>query len=107
MKKILLIPLFIFLYSCSATPYQKMNSWDGLGYEEVKIGPNKYQLTYLSNALTSMEITVIHWHTRAGELCGGNDKYISEFNEEYKNNIDMNNQGHRFPRVIGIIECKI
>lgn len=60
------------LFAC-ATPYQA-RGFSG-GYANFETQPGVYYVSFQGNGYTPRETVIRYWHTRAAEICGGNDRY--------------------------------
>jgi hypothetical protein len=62
----------IALFGC-ATPYQA-KGFSG-GYASFETQPGVYYVSFQGNGYTARETVIRYWHTRAADVCGGNDRY--------------------------------
>lgn len=69
MKNSLFLVLLPLLFTACATPYQASGALGG--YSEKKIADNKYELQFLGNKYTDMNVIHEFWSRRASELCNG------------------------------------
>lgn len=74
-RQLLLALISLVLASC-VTPYQ---AWNPLGgYSDYELGEGIYQLTFSGadwDTESTRERVLNFWHRRAGEICGGSDRY--------------------------------
>jgi hypothetical protein len=62
----------IVLFGC-ATTYQA-RGFSG-GYTSFETQPGVYYVSFQGNGYTPRETVIRYWHTKAAEICGGNDRY--------------------------------
>lgn len=62
----------IVLSGC-VTPYQA-KGFSG-GYSSFETQPGVYYVSFQGNGYTPRDTVIRYWHTRAAEVCGGNDRY--------------------------------
>jgi hypothetical protein len=108
----LFIALSIFVSGCT-TPYQKKDFWNYTlgGYEDSRIGEDKYSLKYVGSKQTKMEGIKKMWHRRAKELCSS-DAYVADFIEGSDTHLQTVEYAgvpvsstHQLPAVIGTVTC--
>ena len=108
---LLLALTLIGLCSC-ATPYAKKSLWNatggGSGWEDSKLGPDRYQLKFTGNGYTKPEAVLTMWHRRAAELCDSRP-YEAEFTEGTTPVEAYGSEGYvgtlKFPVVEGTVHC--
>ena len=78
--KVLISIIYLLLIGCGSTPYKPFNEGIvGGGYYEVRVPDKyvKYNVTYVGNGTSKMEIALQHWQRRSSELC--KDGYEVEY----------------------------
>jgi hypothetical protein len=105
MKNIVLIFTALLLVSC-ATSYQSYGMTGG--YKDKKLGPNKFEVYFQGNGVTSIEKVTEYWHKRAFELCEGGYDYEFLENGHDDNTIYAGATPIfvSYPTIIGVVECK-
>jgi hypothetical protein len=113
MNKGLCISVFlVFALSACAVPYVKKGSTDFIGgYDDKKIGDNKYVVRFDGNGYTTYEVAEKYFHQRSDELCGGKPykhtliRTTTQHRSEYFTGRQYGVTAHVFPVVYGEVEC--
>ena len=84
------------LVMCVApTGYIPSNSDTDFGYQDRIVGENKYWIDFLGNSFTNTDDVETYWETRAGELCGGDNFDIEDYQSGFVRSTYSFTQGFR------------